>query len=135
MAYYAFSALDANVGVGPLVIRAGVNPVNVERAVASIDDEIRAMTSDGVTATEVEDSKGYLIGSMPRTLETNPGIAAFLHTAEQFGLGLDYDVRMPGLIAAVTRDDVNEAARRLLSPDRAMIAIAGPYEPAGEPSA
>ena len=135
MAYYAFSALDANVGIGPLVIRAGVNPANVERAIASIDDEIRAMTRDGVTETEVEDSKRYLIGSMPRTLETNPGIAAFLHTAELFGLGLDHDVRLPGLIAAVTRDEVNAAARRFLSPDRAMIAIAGPYDPAGETAA
>lgn len=131
MAYYAFSALDANVGVGPLVIRAGVSPANVERAVASIDEEIRRMTSGGVTASELEDSQRHLIGSIPRTLETNPGIATFLHTAEMFGLGLDHDVRLPGLIAAVTRDEVNEAARRLLSPDRAMIAIAGPYEPAG----
>lgn len=131
MAYYAFSALDANVGVGPLVIRAGVGPANVERAVASIDEEIRRMTSGGVTASELEDSQRHLIGSMPRTLETNPGIAAFLHTAELFGLGLDHDVRLPGLIEAVTRDEVNDAARRFLSPERAMIAIAGPYEPAG----
>ena len=135
MAYYAFSAFDANVGVGPLVIRAGVNPANVERAVASIDEEIRAMASGGVTASELEDSKRYLIGSMPRTLETNPGIAAFLHTAEMFDLGLDHDVRVPGLVEAVRHDEVNEVARRFLSPDRATIAIAGPYEPAGDAAA
>ena len=32
---------------------------------------------------------------MPRALETNAGIAHFLQTAEFFGLGLDYDVRLP----------------------------------------
>src|SRR5205814_4558407 len=37
MAYYAYSALDANVVAGPLLIRAGANPANVERALASID--------------------------------------------------------------------------------------------------
>ena len=53
---------------------------------------------------------------MPRTLETNAGIAAFLQTAEFFGLGLDYDVRVPGLLQAVTRDEVHEAARRAVDP-------------------
>ncbi|MBE3132706.1 MAG: insulinase family protein [Acidobacteria bacterium] len=129
MAYYAFSAFDANVGAGPLVIRAGVNPANVERAVASIDEEVRAMATDGVTASELEDSKRYLIGSMPRMLETNAGIAAFLHNAEMFGLGLDHDVQLPALLGAVTRDDVSDVARRFLAPERATVAIAGPYEP------
>ena len=66
---------------------------------------------------------------MPRQLETNGAIAAFLLTAEIFGLGLDYDVRLPGLIQAITLDDANTAARRLLDPARATIAVAGPWSP------
>jgi zinc protease len=126
MAYYAYSAFDANLGEGPLVIRAGVNPANVDRALASIDEEVAAMASGGVTERELEDSKLYLVGSMPRTLETNAGIASFLQNAEYFGLGLDYDVRLPGLINAVTRDEVNAVARRFLDPARAAIVLAGP---------
>jgi zinc protease len=127
MAYYAFSSLDANVIRGPLVIRAGVNPSNVERAVASIDAELARMAADGPTDREMTESKQYLIGSMPRTLETNTGIATFLQTAEFFGLGLDYDVRIPALLNAVTRDQVHEAAREALDPARAAVAVAGPY--------
>ena len=37
MAYYTFSSLDASFAPGPLIVRAGVSPANVERAVASID--------------------------------------------------------------------------------------------------
>jgi zinc protease len=129
MAYYAYSAFDANLGEGPLVIRAGVNPANVDRALASIDDEVAAMATGGVTERELEDSKLYLVGSMPRTLETNAGIASFLQNAEHFGLGLDYDVRLPGLINAVTRDEVNAVARRFLDPGRAAIVVAGPNAP------
>ena len=44
------------------------------------------------------ESRQYLIGSMPRTLETNLGIASFLQTEEFFGLGLDYDLRVPDLL-------------------------------------
>ena len=43
MAYYVFSSLDANVVPGPLMIRAGVSPANVERAVASIDAELTSL--------------------------------------------------------------------------------------------
>ena len=128
MAYYAFSSLDANVIPGPLMIRAGVNPTNVERAVASIDNELTALAVEGPTDKELAESKQYLIGSMPRNLETNIGIANFLQTAEFFGLGLDYDQRLPDLLRAVTRDDVHAAARSVLDPSKAAIAVAGPYD-------
>ena len=66
MAYYAYSALDANVVAGPLLIRAGVNPANVDRAVASIDEEISRMANEGPTDQELTESRQYLIGSMPQ---------------------------------------------------------------------
>ena len=130
MAYYVFSALDANVIPGPLIIRAGVSPANVERAVASIDSELTRLASEGPTEAELKESKQYLIGSMPRTLETNLGIANYLQTEEFFGLGLDYDLRVPDLLNAVTREGVYEAARAVLDPSRATIVVAGPF--AGE---
>jgi zinc protease len=127
MAYYAFSSFDANVVEGPLLIRAGVNPANVARAVESIDEEVRRMASDGLTPEELADCKQYLIGSIPRLLETNAAIAIFLQTAEFFGLGLDHDLRLPALLDAVTLEDVAVAARRTLDPGRACVCIAGPY--------
>jgi zinc protease len=128
MAYYVFSSLDANVAPGPLLVRAGVSAANVARAVTSIDAELTSLVNDGPTEQELIESKQYLIGSLPRTLETNAGIAAFLQTAEFFGLGLDYDVRVPDLLKAVTRDEVHEAARRAVDPSKATIVVAGPYD-------
>ena len=131
MAYYAFSSCEPNVGEGPLMIRAGVDPKNVDRAIDAIDVEVRTLAAEGPTATEAAESRDYLIGSLPRMLETNQGIAAFLQNAEQFGLGLDYDQRLPSLIAGVTIDEIAAAAAEALRPDAAAIAIAGPHE-AGE---
>lgn len=127
MAYYVFSALDAKVIPGPLMVCAGVSPANVDRAVESIDEELRKLRAEGPTDREITESRQYLIWSMPRTLETNIGIASFLQTAEFFGLGTDYDLRVPGLLQAVTRDEVHEAARRTLDPEKAAVVIAGPY--------
>jgi zinc protease len=128
MAYYVFSSFDANIVEGPLVVRAGVDPANVDRAVASIDDEMRRMCADGLTPEELADCKQYLIGSIPRLLETNGAIATFLHTAEFFGLGLDHDLRLPSLLDVVSLEDVNAAARETLDIKRAAVVIAGPYQ-------
>jgi zinc protease len=126
MAYYAFSSFDASVGDGPLMIRAGVDPANVGRAVDAIDFEVRRMGTEGPTAEEVDDTRRYLIGSIPRMLETNASIAVFLQTSEQFGLGMDFDRRLPEHLRAVTLEQVRAAAAGVLDPDQAAIAIAGP---------
>jgi zinc protease len=126
MAYYVYSSLDAGLGPGPLMIRAGVAASNVERAIDSIDRELAAVRSDGFTAKEVGESKQYLIGSLPRQLETNAAIASFLLNADLLGLGLDHDARLPGEMAAVSVDAAVAAGRRLLDPDRATIIVAGP---------
>lgn len=127
MAYYVFSSLDASLGAGPFTIRAGVSADNVERAIASIDAELTSVVTSGFTAQEIDESKSYLVGSLPRQLETNAAIASFLLNAEFFGLGLDYDERVPGLVQAVTLEAANAAARQLLDPSRATIAVAGPW--------
>jgi zinc protease len=132
LAYYAYSSFDPHVVPGPLMIRAGVDGSHVDQTIATIDTHVRRMAAEGPTSDEVADTRRFLIGSLPRMLETNGGIAFFLQTAEHFGLGLDYDLRLPSLIAAVTRDAAHAAASTL-SPDRAGIAIAGPYPPP-EPS-
>ncbi len=126
MAYYAFSSFDPSLGPGPLVIRAGVDPANVGRALEAIDTEVGALGRDGATERELTETRQFLIGSIPRMLETNQSIATFLQTAEFFGLGLDYDRRLPALLQAVTLEEVNAAAASVLDPARASVAIAGP---------
>jgi len=128
MAYYVSSVFDPNLAAGPLVIRAGVSAANVERAISSIDEELMLLCRTGVTQKELDESRQYLIGSLPRALETNGGIAQFLQSVEFFGLGLDYDLRLPSLLSAVRIDDVDAAARQVLDPARATIVVAGPYQ-------
>ena len=127
MAYYVFSSLDATFGQGPFSIRAGVSAANVEKTIASIDAELTTLLDQGFTAQEIDESKSFMIGSLPRQLETNAAIASFLLSIETFDLGLDYDERLPGLIGAITKEAADAAARRLLNPALATVAVAGPW--------
>jgi zinc protease len=131
MAYYAFSTLEPTPGEAPLLIRAGVDPANVARTIAAIDHEVGRLAAEGPTATEVEETRAYLVGSIPRLLETNESIASFLQTSEEFGLGLDFDQRLPALLDAVTLGEVRAAATAVLDRDRAAVAVAGPAEDRG----
>jgi zinc protease len=126
MAYYAFSSFDPSFGPGPLVIRAGVDPANVERALEAIDVEVGSLGREGVTERELAETRQFLIGSIPRMLENNAAITGFLQSIEFFDLGLDYDRRLPDLLRAVTREQVNAAAARVLDPARACAVVAGP---------
>lgn len=133
LAYYAYSTLDPMPADSPLVIRVGVDPDNIGRALAAIDLEVRRLSVDGPTAEEFTDAVESLVGGVPRTLETNESITDFLQAAEQFGLGSDYDRRLPDLLRAVRSEDVAEAARETLDLTRAAIAVAGPHT-ADDPS-
>lgn len=126
MAYYTYSSLDASIGPGPFVVRAGVAPGNVDVTVEAILAEMRRMRDESVEPGELDDAKAATVRSLPRTLESNEGMAGLLHQIELHGLGLDYLDRFPGLIAAVTGESVHAAAQAILRPDAYGLAVAGP---------
>ena len=126
LAYYAGTSLDGGLGPGPWHAYAGVNPKNVEGAIALMLREIKKFTTRRVTPQELEDNQAQFIGRLPLSLETNEGVAASIGTLELYDLGLDYLQRYPGLVRAVTRDDVLEVAQEFLSAENYALAVAGP---------
>ena len=126
LAYYAHSYFAAGIGSGPLVVRSGVAPAKVARAVALIRRTIEAVHRRGLTPAEMRDAKQALASGVPRRLETNPGTAAFLAECEFYGLGIDHPTRLPALIGAVDRAQIDAAARRYLDLSRHVLVVAGP---------
>lgn len=126
LAYYASSRVDGGKGPGPWRAVAGVNPANVEKAIALIEQEIRRLREEPVPEDELNDSKAFLTGSLPLQLETNEGVAGALVNIERYQLGLDYLHRYRNLIQAQTPAAVQAAARRWLDPDHYALAVAGP---------
>ncbi|HLG50550.1 MAG TPA: pitrilysin family protein [Chloroflexota bacterium] len=126
LAYYVYSDLEATIGPGPWEVRAGVNPVNVERAIESIIAEVERIRTQPVDEGELADAKSYLTGILPLSLETNAGVARVLETIEMYDLGLDYLDRYPGIINSLTREQILDAAARHFSTDRLVIVTAGP---------
>jgi zinc protease len=126
LAYYAYSQIEPRTDGSLWAARAGVDPANVERALEATLAELRGLRDDRVSEQELRDAKNFLVGVLPLALETHDGVAAMLLAIEEFGLGLDYLERYPEIIASITREQVLQAARQHLDPDRVAIGIAGP---------
>jgi zinc protease len=126
LAYYAYSELNAGYGRGGWIMRAGVNPNNLDQALASIDRELKRFLADGPTDAEQSDGVASLLGGLPRQLETNEGAAAVISEIELYDLGLDYLERYPDIVRSLTREQVTETARRWIDPHHLVTAIAGP---------
>ena len=111
------------------MVRAGVSAANVERTIASIDDELGAVLDQRLhRGQEIDDAKQYLTGSLPRQLETNAGIAGVPAARPSCtGWASTTTAGCRDCIQAVSYDDVARAAARLLDPARAVVAVAGPW--------
>lgn len=126
LAYYAYSSLNAGAGPGSWEVSAGVNPKNLNKALELIDAELRRFVKSGVTKQELADSQANYIGRLPLSFESNGGMVSAILNIHRHQLGMDYYQRYEGLVRSVTRDDVVEAARRYINPDRMIVATAGP---------
>jgi zinc protease len=126
LAYYCGSNIDADLGAGPWAALAGINPANVERAIAAILHEIELFRADGPTEEELSDAHDFMTGSLVLGLETNDGIAGTLLGIERYDLGFDYISRYPEIIRGITAEHVIEVVRKYLSTERYVVVVAGP---------
>jgi zinc protease len=129
LAYYVFSGIGASRGQSPWILRMGVNPQNVRRAIEVALDELRKITAGQVADDDLALAKDKLVGELDVALESPAGVAAMVLEAEMFDLGEDHFERYPRELRGVTKEQVVETARAFLPPDRYALAVAGPALP------
>lgn len=126
LAYYSYSQIEGGFGPGPWRVVAGVDPSKVERAVETIQDEIKKITLEPVTGEELSDNKSFFKGQLVIGLETNEGVAGAIMTMEKHELGLDYLRNYAGMIDSLSVDALQKAAANYLNPEAFALAVAGP---------
>ncbi len=129
LAYYVFSGIGASCGQSPWIVRMGVNPQNVHRAIQVALDELRKITVGQIADDDLALAKDKLVGELDVALESPSGVASMVLEAEMFELGEDHFERYPRELRAVTKEQVIETARTFLPPDRYALAVAGPALP------
>ncbi len=125
LAYNVHSSFEPGLAAGPFDVNLETKNASAGEAVAQMLQELGRIRESLVTEAELADAKAYLIGSLPMKMDSNAKRAALLGYVEMFGLGLDYPWRYPEIINAVTRDDVLQAARKYLDPERYVLVVVG----------
>ena len=90
-------------------------------------EEVRKAHDEGFTEEEVRDAVSYKVGAFPRQNETAEQKTTLLCDIAWFDLGLDYVTRRSGMYGAVTKAQVDEAARRYLDPARLIEVVVGTH--------
>ena len=126
LAYYAYCNTSPRQDRSVWSARAGVDPANIELAIDSIRSVVSDAIANGFSEDEVSGTIRLLTGRLALGMETNAGIASILLQIEEFGLGLDYVERYPGLIGAVTPEMARDAIAAYLDPGQFRVAIARP---------
>jgi zinc protease len=110
---------------GTFTISSAIQSEHTAHAVSEMLRDMREMQETLTPAAEVADAAGYLAGTFPLQLQTTDGLSGKLSTLAVYGFADDYfDHYRDGLLA-VTPEDVREAARRRLMPDRAAVVVVG----------
>ena len=82
-------------------------------------------TAQGVTQTEVDNAKTYLTGEYPLRFDGNGKIASILSGMQLLGMPRDYVNTRNDRVEAVTLDDVNRVAARLLDSGTLSFVLVG----------
>jgi len=118
---------------GPFVLAAPVRNEVTREAVSEMLSELRRIQTGDLETLELDDTKNYLTGVFPATVQTASDIASRLVDTELYGLSDDYFDHYRENIAAVTKDDVTSVANKYLDPDRVVIVIVGNAKEIREP--
>ncbi|MBI5190749.1 MAG: insulinase family protein [Nitrospirae bacterium] len=132
LAYSAYSYFGPRKFDGEFT--AGLETKN-ESAKLAIDETlnlVEQMRAEPVTDKELQDAKDYITGSFPRKTDTNAKIAGLLTQVEFFNLGLDYFDTYEREVMKVTKEDVQDVARKYLHPDNLYIVVVGKLKEVGE---
>lgn len=113
-------------GAGPFVIAAAVANGSTGEAVAETLSELSRLRDEPVTSAELDETKSYLVGVFPYTLQTNGGILSRLSDVALYGLPSDHLDRALAEIESTTADHLLALARRHLRPESAAIVAVGP---------
>ncbi|TDI98477.1 MAG: insulinase family protein [Deltaproteobacteria bacterium] len=121
---YSVSAFSIEgIDTGSFGVYIASAPEKLEEAIEGLRRELRRILEEPITAEEVERAKGFLIGTQAVSLQPYGTQASLLSLEELYGLGaahyLDYEKR----IQAVTLDDLQRVAERVIRLDRPLIAI------------
>jgi zinc protease len=97
----------------------------VAEAIEVIHDQWSDLAQNGITAEELEAAQRFLTGAYPLRFDGNGRIAGILAGMQADGMPVDYIATRNDRVNAVTVEDVQRVAARLLTPENLFFVVVG----------
>ncbi|HEX4999818.1 MAG TPA: pitrilysin family protein [Terriglobia bacterium] len=128
LTYGAYATIEPRTGPGVFYAITDTRTEKTAEALGLIVDEFKRLQTTEPTAGELKDTKTFLIGSFPLSIELPSNLTNRLMSVFLYNLGPDYLKTYRDRIAAVSADDVERVSREKLSPETLTIVLAGKAE-------
>jgi zinc protease len=129
LAYSVNSGLVNYDHAAGLVISTATRADRAAESLQVIRDVVRQLADKGVTAEELAAAKKYIVGAYAvNNLDDSASVANTLVGLQTDGLGVDYIERRVDIINNITLDEVQAAARMLLSVEPAVLVLGRPLD-------
>ncbi len=97
----------------------------VAKALGLVRKHLNLIRDEPVTKEEFEDAKAYLVGSFPLRLDSNAKLLNMMAMMQSENLPRTYLNDWPRKIAAVTREDIQRVAKKLIRPGDMTLVVVG----------
>jgi zinc protease len=123
--YGAGSVFQYRRSAGPFFVATGVRTDVTGASVSEIFKEINRMVEVPLAADELSLARDSLVRSLPGLFETSSQVVSSFTSVYVYDLGLDYFLKYPQQVGAVTAETVQDVAKRHLVPGRMVVVAVG----------
>lgn len=132
LAYAVDSGLNFLQDTGSLIVYAGVDPKRAPEALQAVLDELECLRHEPVPAQELRKAKEYLKGRLVLGLEDSFSRAAWVAYQALFMDTIKAPEDVLNAYEAVTVDDIQAVAQKIINPNTYNLAAIGPFGPGEE---
>lgn len=126
LTYGIYSYFQAGVHSGPFLIQMQTAPQDSKKAIASTISLLKQVREKGFTSAEVASAKRSLTSQYPVSLANPDELAQTILHNEVYGLAKSEIREFVKKVESVNVEQVNQAAKELLHPDKLVVVTAGP---------
>jgi len=123
--YSVYSYFQPTRAAGPFMVGLQTRNDKRDEAIAVARQVLSDYVENGPTAKELDAAKRYLTGSFPLRLDSNKKLAENLAFIGYYGLPLTYFNDFIGRVEAVTIEQIRDAFKRHVHPDKAVTVVVG----------
>ncbi len=125
LVYGIGTALSDSAAVDSFVGQFSTSNKHVDAAIAEVKDTVRDMAINGISRTECRRVKDDIIRGFMLKLDSTQEIASIIAMMMRDDLGQDYIEKRAEYFEDVKCNDIQEAARMLLTPEQWMFVVVG----------